>query len=381
MLLGFLQNLSPKRHNPIGIDLGTRTIRLAQIEEAGDELRMVHADAIDVPADANVSPELYRAFAIKAINNALRSGKFRGRRVVLALASSSVQVKHARIERRDDSDLMPQVTEKALAAFDAQPGELLVRHFIAGDIAGESGAQQETVLFAAKLAEVKALLADAERARLEVVGLHVQPRVIAEAFSHYHRRRTDADAVNLFVDLGADSTRAIVADPLTIRFVRSASPGVDALHAAVAKAMRMSQEEIADLRRVAIAAQVNHSHDLPMADESTLSDARERLVAATSDEALKLADELEMCRRYHDATFPARPITRLIFCGGGARDRLLCAAVAQHMSLPAQIGDPLVRFNRSMLPALACLDRREPQPAWASAIGLSLFGQSVQVAA
>lgn len=381
MLLGFIQNLVPSRSSPIGVDLGTRTIRLAQVEVgANDELQMLHADAIDVPADANVSADLYRAFAVKAIANSLRNGKFKGRRVALSLSQATVQAKHVRIERRDENELPAQISEKASTAFDANPNELLVRHFIAGDIVGDSGAQQETVLFAARRGEIQALLADFERARIEVVGVHVQPRILVEAFSHYHRRKVDEDAVNLFVDLGGESTRAVVADPTTIRFVRAASPGVDAIHAAIAAKLALPIAEVAELRRLTIAAQLVRSHDLPVASAETMEVMRERLETATADECLRLADELDMCRRYHDATFPARPITRLIFCGGGARDRILCAAIAQQMSLPAQIGDPLVRFNRSLLPSLACLDRREPQPAWASAIGLSLFGQTVAVA-
>ena len=72
-----------------------------------------------------------------------------------------------------------------------------------------------------------------------------------------------------------------------------------------------------------------------------------KLTNAIDTEARRLADELELCRRYYEATFPAQPITKLIFTGGGAKDRLLCAAVAQAMALPAQIGDPLVRFARA----------------------------------
>ena len=111
-----------------------------------------------------------------------------------------------------------------------------------------------------------------------------------------------------------------------------------------------------------------------------MSDAIPRLLAATETEAMRLADELDMCRRYYEATFPASPVTKLIFIGGGAKDRALCAAVAKAMAIPAQIGDPLVRFNRAALPSLACVDRREAQPDWTIALGLSLCSQPAAVA-
>jgi hypothetical protein len=43
------------------------------------------------------------------------------------------------------------------------------------------------------------------------------------------------------------------------------------------------------------------------------------------------------------------------------------------MQLAAQVGDPLVRMGRiSEIGIESGIDRRQPQPGWATAIGLSL---------
>ena len=89
----------------------------------------------------------------------------------------------------------------------------------------------------------------------------------------------------------------------------------------------------------------------------------------------RLVDELTLCRRYHESTFPAKPVQRLIFIGGEARQRWVCQRIARELGLAAQVGDPLVRMGRiSEIPVESGLDRRLPQPAWTVAIGLS-FGQ------
>jgi hypothetical protein len=89
----------------------------------------------------------------------------------------------------------------------------------------------------------------------------------------------------------------------------------------------------------------------------------------------KLVDELTLCRRYHESTFPGKAVQRLIFIGGEARQRWVCQRIAREMGLAAQVGDPLVRMGRiSEIPVESGLDRRLPQPAWAVAIGLS-FGR------
>jgi Tfp pilus assembly PilM family ATPase len=87
----------------------------------------------------------------------------------------------------------------------------------------------------------------------------------------------------------------------------------------------------------------------------------------------RLIDELGLCRRYYEATFQNKPVEKLIFVGGEAKQRRLCQHVAREMQLAAQVGDPLVRMGRiSDIGIESGIDRRQPQPGWATAIGLSL---------
>jgi hypothetical protein len=47
--------------------------------------------------------------------------------------------------------------------------------------------------------------------------------------------------------------------------------------------------------------------------------------------------------------------------------------IAKQMQLAAQVGDPLVRVGKnSDVGVEAGIDRRQPQPGWAVAIGLSM---------
>ena len=65
---------------------------------------------------------------------------------------------------------------------------------------------------------------------------------------------------------------------------------------------------------------------------------------------------------------------RLVFVGGGARQRSLCQSILpEGLGIGAQIGDPLVRMGRTAEVAPESgIDRRLPQPAWTVAIGLSM---------
>ena len=106
---------------------------------------------------------------------------------------------------------------------------------------------------------------------------------------------------------------------------------------------------------------------------ATMSEEAERVAQACREPLSKLIEELALCRRYHEATFPSLPVDRLVFVGGEARHRGLCQEIAQGMDLAAQVGDPLIRMGRvSEVGIESGLDRRLPQPDWAVAIGSSM---------
>jgi Tfp pilus assembly PilM family ATPase len=381
-MLGFVRHFVPHRGLPIGVDFGAGMMRLAQVAQLDSELKLVHADAYEVPADVAHDDSARSAFFVQTLRRALKSGPFLGRQAAVAIAPSLLHIKHVRVPKSNDAQ---EQTANAREQVVQQLGggaveDWYVRNVIAGDVFGESTPLQEAVVFATPQDTINQLLEDANAAKVELVGVQVQPRTVTESFGHFYRRKADADAVNLFVDLGTSGTRAIVAAPIDIKFVRAMSVTVGQVHERIAAALRMSVADASVLRRQTIAQQTGRSNDIP-AVAPTLSDPQVRLQQITEQESRKIADELELCRRYYESMFSAAPITRLVFVGGGARDRMLCAAIAQLMGLPAQIGDPLIRFNRSALPSLACIDRREPQPEWAVAIGLSLCGRSAAVTA
>ena len=92
-----------------------------------------------------------------------------------------------------------------------------------------------------------------------------------------------------------------------------------------------------------------------------------------------LQNQLAGCIRYYESIFNGRTVDRIIFVGGVARNRLLCQLIAQRLALPAQLGDPLAMVGGNGQPGAGiALDRREPQPAWTVAFGLSLTGSCEQ---
>ena len=421
-MLGLVQSWFAPTGNPIGVDFGTDGLRMAQVEAADGEYKLVAAASAEVPAQIRQDPTARLAFFTETVRDRLASAGFRGRRAILSLPAASCFIQHLRLPRLEEEELKKALPWEARGKLPIDPSHALLRHIVAGEVYQDSEPKNEVILMAAARELVNQLLAAAARAKLDVVGMNVEPKALVDCFGHVYRRKTDAEQTTCYVDIGCSGTRAVIARGPQILFARSIPVGGDHFNRAVASALKMSLEEAKVLRikacslaaptptaapeaqprqaaqsldqafpllgagmkasagGTAVAAPpVPAAH--PQAVQAAVADPvsaelmeKARLVEHACREPLgKLTEELDLCRRYHESTFSTKPIDRLVFVGGEARHRSLCQQIARQMSLAAQVGDPLVRMGRtSEVGVESGIDRRQPQPSWAVAIGLSM---------
>jgi type IV pilus assembly protein PilM len=424
-MLGLVQSWFAPGANPIGVDFGTDGLRMAQVEAADGEYRLVAAASAEVPAQIRQDPTARLNFFAETVRDRLSSGGFRGRRAILSLPAASCFIQHLRMPRLEEEELKKALPWEARGKLPIDPSHALLRHIVAGEVYQDSEQKNEVILMAAARELVNQLLAAAVKAKLDVVGMNVEPKALVDCFAHIFRRKSDAEQTTCYVDIGSSGTRAVIARGSNILFARGIPVGGDHFNRAVANALKMSLEDakvlrikVCSLGSTAAAAagapeaqQRNVAAQPPQSLESAFPllgaamkaggatatapapaaapaaaqapagepvspelAEKARLVDQACREPLsKLIEELDLCRRYHESTFSSRPIDRLVFVGGEARHRSLCQQIARQMSLAAQVGDPMVRMGRtSEVGVESGIDRRQPQPSWAVAIGLSM---------
>ena len=434
-MLSFVQSWFSAASSPIGVDFGSDCLRMAQVEEADKEYRLVAAASADVPAHVRNDPSARFGFFGETIRELMASGNFRGRRVVLNLPASMMYIQHLRLPKMDDEALKKALIWEARGKLPIDPTQAVLRHIVAGEIYHDQEPKYEIVLMAARRDWVEQYLAAAAKARLDVAGMNVEPKALLDCFSHIFRRKTDVESTTCFVDIGCTASRAVIARSGRIQFARvipvggehfsravntalqipledarllrikiaasqpieepkqrrSAAPGerpsgdpiegtgFALLNAAVAAAEKRDPEmdlpadvSAKPLSQVAMSAQVETAID-PQPGSAVTSADRDSVEQACREPLSRLVEELALCRRYYEATFPNQPVERLVFIGGEARQRALCQSVAREMGVAAQIGDPLARMVRqSEVGIESGIDRRTPQPSWAIAVGLSM---------
>ena len=349
---------------PIGVDLGSSAVKLAQLRVTDSSYELIAAAASDVPPACRGDFQARLGFYSTAIRQMLRAHNFHGRECVLSLPAELTFVHHVRIPKTHPDQVQAAVLRETQGKLPFSAGEAEIRHIVAGDVLGEGEARQEVIVVAVPRSIILNHLAVARRAKLDVAAINVEPCAIVECFGRLFRRTNDQKRTILFVDVGQASTQVVLSHGNRIVFARNVGIAGDQLDRAIAEGVNIPPEQAQQIRR-----------DLASSEERTSSE--EELYGLLAEPLAALAGELTQCLRYYESVFRNQSIERAIFLGGQARDRRLCQSIAQHLNLPAQIGDPLVRIVTAQDGSLdAGLDRREPQPRWAVAVGLSIGGEA-----
>jgi len=351
--------LKPTKALPIGIDLGSSSIKLAQLKPEQDTLDLVAAAAFEVPVHCRNDQNLHLKFAEQAIRDAMRQAPFYGRKCIVCLPDPQTFLQHIRIPKLDHWAMTKAVRTELTGKLPYDVDHAVIRHIVAGNVFGDSENKQEVIVIAANRGALESYLTMVARCKLEVAGINIGSCAIVECFSRLFRPG-DANHVVLYIDLGAASTHVVVAHGNKMVFARNLAQGEVNVDRAIAGGLGITPDQAHTLR-----------WDICRSGRG--GSAEDEFYRHIDQPLMSLADEINQCLHYYESAFRNHPVERIVFVGGGAYDKRLCQTLAQQLNMPAQIGDPLVRVRRPegvKLPA--GLDRREPQPNWAVAVGLSL---------
>ncbi len=351
--------LTKTKNLPIGVDLGTSSVKMAQMRVSDDGLAMTAAALCEIPRNRRDPPQTRMDFLAGAIRENLKSHPFLGNECILSLPAEATVIQHVKLPKLPPQEIPKALRTELQGKLPFSGSDAIIRHVAAGSTYGDGQEKDEVIAVCCSRKTLDTYLEMAQRARLDVIGVNIEAFAVVECFDRLFRRAADAARTILFVDLGAASTQVVLSQGNRVVFARNLKLAGDQFDDVVAKGLKIPLEQAGALRR-----------DLGKAQGS---DSEEELYHLLEAPLGKLTDELTQCLQYYESVFRNQSIERTIFVGGQAGDKRLCQTIAQRLNLPAQIGDPLVRVRRLEGAGMVIgLDRREPQPAWAVAVGLSL---------
>jgi len=320
--------LKKSRCGPIGVDLGSRCVKLLQF--SGDGADVWESARVDLPAKMPGDSQTVQAVLVEALREARQGRNFRGSEAVFCINSRDLFLQNIRVPQAAGEDMAKIVQFEAASRLPYRTEEAELRYIEAADVRQGDTMRREVIVLACLRQTVQRILDLADGANLEPLAIDAEPSALLRGYMHQFRRDEDQQNQVLFVNIGGRSTTVVIARGGDAMFAKHLDLGGRQLDEAVARHLKMDPAQAASMRRTT---------------GDRRSDQRDPEVTRSLSESLRpvlehLANELSLCIRYFSVTFRGQPLSRVIV-GGGEANSLITEWLASRLGLPCELGNPL----------------------------------------
>ena len=350
---------------PIGLDVGSESIKLLQLCATGAGLKVSGAQRIRIPDDVKGDPDRRVAFAGDMLWPALRSGTFVGRRVVAAVPKELLHYKTHRLPpmAADEVCMAGRIDARDLFRFD--PDSTDYQCIDAGQVRKDEDGRREVILIAAGRRYLDQFVNAIDGAGAHVESLDIDPCALWRVAGRFGDG--DGEHPRVIIDIGAAQSRLLIGCAGQIRVIKTIDVGGDRLREAISRELGLSAAEVDRVRRLAATTRGDIAQGV-----------RRNLADATRIQTERLAREVLASLRHHAATFRGPSAKRIELVGGEAGDAHIRSTLALTLLLPVRPANPFRGIDTAAIPGA---DRTEHLGEWAVALGLAMKGMPAEAEA
>lgn len=310
----------------IGLDISAR--RLLAVEVEGSTTahpKLVRAHAVTLPEGAARDSEVTDIAAVsQALKLLWREGGFRSKRVVLGVGNQRVLVRDHTVPLMPLTQLRQSLPFQVADLLPVPVNETILDFYPIAEIPDSSPPEMRGLLVAAIKESIETNVATLEDAGLKTVGVDLSPFAMVRAITQGHQ----VEGTHTVVMIGARTTYIVVMRDGVPQFVRIVTAGGDTVTEAAQQATGLSVEHAEELKyRIGIEEG---------ADPQYRAEADAMLGALRS-----IFGSIRSTNGYYQSNNAGSSIAGVILLGQETRVPGLVRAVAEHVGVPAVVGDPL----------------------------------------
>jgi len=321
-----------RKVQPIGLDIGHRSLKMVQLALGEDRPKVLAARRIPVASDEGDPREQEKA-VVAAIQCLLADGQFRGRDVVSALPIDKIKITSLRLAEAEMDQADGILRREAAERFSLDPAKDAIDYLPAGSVRQGDEVKNEYILFAIDNEIVSTQIRLLEEAGLTPIALDAPPCALFRTFERTMRRQADRERTIIFIDIGHRYTTVVFGRGGEICLVKQIALGMAQFNEEVAGALGLAPAEAESFR-------------LRLQRDDALDAATRRLVVdALNVTSEQLAGEVSLCLRYYTVTFRGKRVERAVVAGGGAYEQVLRDVLRRHLSVEVEVAEPLRGFE------------------------------------
>jgi type IV pilus assembly protein PilM len=332
---------SLKKNRLIGLDIGSRTIKLAEIVDGKSGLALKNFNTV------NIEPGLIEEGSIRDpetvsryILELFKSAKLKEKNVAISIGGYSVIVKKINVQTMSENELQESIHFEAEQYIPFDISEVNLDFQILGE-SEHNPHQMNVLLVAAKKEMINEYINLMQMAKLRPRIIDVDAFALQNIFESNYSPENENIAL---IDIGASKTSLNILKDNVSEFMRDVSLGCDQINDKIASTIGCTIEE-SEAVKLANASDMMPVDDLKDIVESVVSD---------------WCVEIKRALDFFLSTYPEEQISRILLSGGGANIKKFRELLAAETSAEVEVINPFQsieidgqRFDASFLEKIA----------------------------
>jgi type IV pilus assembly protein PilM len=308
----------------VGLDIGSSSVKVVQLREAGKGFRLVNFGIEPLPAqtivDGSIMNQTAVVDAIRSLKNAL---KLKTREVATAISGHSVIIKKIKVPPMTPDELEEQIPWEAEHHIPFSKDDVEIDHQLVSTQNAQG--QMELLLVAAKKEVVSDYTMVIREAKLQPTVMDVAAFTVQNAFE-VNYETTGEEAVAL-INVGAALSNINIVAGGTSAFTRDVTVGGNVFTEEIQKRLNVSQEE-AEAWKIGSRGEAAHEV-LPHEVEAVLAEVADGV-----------AGQFQRSLDFFLASAADATISRIYLCGGSAKVPALQKSLQEKSRTAVEILDP-----------------------------------------
>jgi len=357
---------------PIGLDIGSSSIKMVQLRVDGVEVSVIAAEKVEMEPGLE-DEQQKNEFVISSIKKMLDRGSFHGRNIISSLPSDKLKMTSLRLSELDMDRITETLKREAAQRFEMESDDDQIDYIVAGDIAEGSEVKKELIMLAVDSETIASHIDLIEQSQLSLSAIDIICGAMYRTLVFANGLESDLDSSYMFVDVGNEQTTVVIGNGQEISFVKQLPIGGANFNEEIAEKLGIAADEAMMLRRRLARTRKNGEQ----ASEHLEIDpaTRQLIIDATNRVADRLVKEISLCYKYYTVTFRGRRIKKGFFAGGTAGEELLINALNRQLAIDVEVAQP---FKGVELSGTSLASKQENGLSeWTVAVGLCLKGIQV----
>ncbi len=323
----FLESLSGKKKDLIGIDIGTSAVKLVNlVRNSKNSYTLMYCDQVELPRDSIVDGAILAKIPVsEAIEQIYKKIQVKGKRVATSVSGSSVIVKRISLPVLNEKELANSIQWEAEQYIPFDLADVNLDYEVVGKSPDGNGL--EIILVAAKKDKINDYANVISLAGKKPVLVDVDAFAIHNAFRFNYPSASNETTVLL--NIGCSQMNVSIIKGKDFLYTRDIALGGDSYTEALQKKLNISYEEAEEIKK----------------DPKEKGENQQLVEDSLEDISSKLSMEIEKTIDFFRTTTESHQIGCVYLCGAACQTSGLQEVLAKDLGVPVNILDPFRKIK------------------------------------